>query len=96
MKFTRVSGDAIQGTSLMGYVTNTYERLVAVFGEPDGPSGDGKVQVEWDLRFADGTVVTIYDWKQYDVDVKDVIKWNVGGRTTQAVTLVEAELWEYR
>ena len=44
----------ICGTSLMGKVRTTYDKLVEAFGEPTydaSHSGDGKVIVEWTLDF---------------------------------------------
>jgi hypothetical protein len=42
-------------TSLQGYLKASYEELVKVFGEPQctTPSGDGKVDVEWDMNILD-------------------------------------------
>lgn len=67
----------INGTSLQGYIEASYWELVDAFGDPE--PGDGyKTQAEWCLRFEDGTVVSVYDWKQ-SVKPQDVKKWNVGG-----------------
>ena len=71
------------GTSLVGYVNESYYNLVDVFGEPthSTPSGDGKVHTEWNLRFKviendaqdedDWEIIyaTIYDWKEAGPDV---------------------------
>jgi hypothetical protein len=61
------------------------EDIIKVFGEPDFREGvtevesDGKVTREWDLELEDGTVLTIYDWKEYrDFDDDEVIEWHVG------------------
>jgi hypothetical protein len=78
------------GTSLMGYMNATYYDLVTVFGEPNyGPndSMDDKVTCEWNLTFEDGTVATIYDYKEgstpfYNYD------WHIGGHNMDAVTHV--------
>ena len=83
------------GTSLMGMVCTSYDRLVEVFGEPtyDEPSGDGKVDVEWNLRFVDGTEATIYNWKDYDGGLRcrtsEKYEWHIGGRSTRAERLVK-------
>jgi hypothetical protein len=75
MKFTK-NADA-NGTSLVGYVRTTYAKIVEVFGEPDHRGGD-KTTVEWALQFDDGTVATIYDWKEYRTP-KEVYDWHIGG-----------------
>lgn len=84
----------VSNTSLMGYVTASYDRLVEVFGGPtyDEPSGDGKVDIEWNLEFEDGTIATIYNWKDYDGGLRckteqDYV-WHVGGKSKMAELLV--------
>lgn len=62
------TGMAIMGTSLVGDITTTYDKLVSVFGEPTfgmADSIDGKVSAEWVIIFDDGTVASIYDYKYH-------------------------------
>ena len=81
----------INGTSLCGQVTSTYRNLVAVFGKHI--TGDEyKTRAEWTIRFADGLIATIYDWKQYDVALEDVTTWNVGGFDGEAALRVHETL----
>ena len=79
----------INGTSLQGYVTTTYDRLVEVFGAPQFDStrdGEGdKVHTQWALEFedAEGNYVraTVYDWKEdsaFNSRVGDY-RWHIGG-----------------
>jgi hypothetical protein len=84
MKFTK-NADA-NGTYLQGYLSATFDELVAVFGESQG-SGDKNTQ-EWSLRFEDGTVATIYDWKEYQTPVY-TYDWHVGGASPQALVRVQ-------
>lgn len=78
----------VMGTSLMGYVTATYEELVNVFGrEHFGQSGDGKVNAEWCLEFADGTIATIYDYKESTIPLIEY-DWHIGGKSKLAVAWV--------
>lgn len=79
-------------TSLQGYVLTTYDKLVAVFGKPMGP-GD-KTTAEWILKFDDGTVATIYDWKEYDTPQGEY-SWHVGGNKRTAVAKVQDALDGY-
>ena len=75
MQFTTRAN--VDGTSLQGYIEANYWDLVDTFGEPE--QGDQyKTQAEWCLKFADGTLATIYDWKQ-SCKPQDVTKWNIGG-----------------
>lgn len=83
----RADLDEIEGTVLQGTVHTSFERLKAVFGESDGPSDDGKIQVQWLLKFDNDDVVTIYDWKSHSPP--ELIEyWNVGGNSDLAVQLV--------
>jgi len=80
------NGVNVNGTSLQGYITCSYDTLVEVFGEPNG-SGDGyKVQAEW-LGKSGDTVFTIYDWKEHQ-DIYDVTDWHIGGTGHSAVEVV--------
>jgi hypothetical protein len=84
MKFTK---DAMcDGTSLQGYIRAYYHQLVEVFGEPDMLGGD-KVTAEWCLEFEDGTVATIYDWKEYETPM-GLHRWHIGGKDYNAVDRV--------
>ena len=73
------------GTSLVGYITVSYEKLVNTFGEPNNSDGY-KVDAEWDIKFADGTIATIYNWKNGKnyigcdgTDVEEITDWHIGG-----------------
>ena len=85
MKFTQAEWTEANGTSLQGYVQAYYHQLVAVFGEPQ--EGGDKTTVEWVLKFADGTVATIYDWKEYETPM-GLHRWHIGGRSQRAVDRV--------
>jgi hypothetical protein len=86
------------GTSLQGYLNVPFSRVVEAFGEPS--EGDGyKVAFEWGVRFEDGTVATIYDYKAsslYDegeptpewMRENDYSDWHVGGNSKRAAELV--------
>lgn len=84
-------------TSLMGYTTETYDRLVEVFGEPtySTKSLDEKVHTEWVLTTPNGDPVRIYDWKEIDHYVArngDKYRWHIGGVNTRAVEYVDKKL----
>ena len=91
MKFTQTDWTEANGTSLQGYVTAYYHELVEVFGEPEG--GGDKTTVEWALKFADGTVATIYDWKEYETPMGQY-RWHIGGHNKRAVHAVISTLRE--
>jgi hypothetical protein len=97
MKFTTNAN--VNGTSLAGGIRATYDQLVAVFGKPeffDLDNSDGKIDVEWAIAFDNGTVATIYNWKNgknycgsEGLNVADIVDWNVGGSHYDAAILVE-------
>ena len=77
-------------TSLQGYITTSYADLVEVFGEPQSTetSGDGKVDIEWELQVEDHdfnsiSPLTIYNWKDYDGGItaktQSDYRWHIGG-----------------
>ena len=83
----------VGGTFLQGYIKATYEQLLKTFGEPHDPNGDNyKTDVEWAFEFADGTVATLYNWKNgknylgaEGLELNDIYEWNVGGNSDKAV-----------
>lgn len=83
-------------TSLCGYVETSYDRIVEVFGEPTYlGSGDDKVDFEWNIKFDDGVVATIYNWKDYDGGYfamsSESYNWHIGGNAG----IVSAYINEY-
>jgi hypothetical protein len=97
MKYT-LGADSC-GTWSQGEITLPYAAIVAVLGEPTD-DGDGyKVSTHWALKFEDGTIATLYDWKEtelYDDGLetveefreRDSYAWHIGGTTQRAVELI--------
>jgi hypothetical protein len=77
------------GTSLQGYVNTTYANLVSLFGE--GIGGGDKTTAEWVLKFDDGTIATIYDWKESCTPMGNY-QWHVGGSSRKVVSMVQEAL----
>ena len=84
----------VGGTFLRGYIKASYDQLVKVFGEPHDPDGDNyNTDVEWAFEFADGTIATLYNWKNgknylgeaEGLELNDIYEWNVGGNSDKAV-----------
>lgn len=84
----------INGTSLKGYVTANYAKLVELFGE-SRDSDEYKVSGEWTFSDDEGNVFTLYDWKEtslYDSSLpsvaafrqQDKAEFHVGGRGNAA------------
>lgn len=91
----------MNGTSLQGHVTATFQELVEAFGPPtySEPSGDGKVNTEWDLILVlgrDAVRATIYDWKDFDGGRRSrdgqPYDWHIGGKSGMAVAAVMEKL----
>jgi hypothetical protein len=90
----------VNGTSLRGYVKCDYKTLIETFGEPDHECDGYKIDRQWILKFGDGTVATIYNYKngknylgpQQGLEPEDIKEWHVGGKAKMAVTLVEMSI----
>jgi hypothetical protein len=86
------------GTWLQGKTTPTTRRkLSSVFGDPTQYEEGEKVTIEWGIRFEDGTIATIYDWKRYEEgtpQLDEEISYNVGGFVPEALARVEEALKE--
>ena len=95
VKIVKTDDSVIYNHGLYGYLYTTYDELVKALGAPtyDEPSGDNKIKVEWYIEFSDGSVVAIYDWKNYDKTVEQVKEtettWNVGGNTLSYTNLIQ-------
>lgn len=100
------------GSSLQGYINESYYTLIDVFGEPthSTPSGDGKVNTEWVLRFKviekdatdpdDWEIIhaTIYDWKEEGPETArqaTQYRWHVGGKNYMAEDVVTQAIKEH-
>jgi hypothetical protein len=89
---------SLDGTSFHGATFSaTLADLQIILGAPNG-GGDhhDKVQNEWELELEDGTVFSVYDWKEYRrYTDKETIEWHIGGMNQKDTfvaqdTLVEA------
>lgn len=98
MKFETGDHIEIDGTCLQGEIDIGYAKLVRVFGEPD--EGDAyKVDAQWCIQFDDGTVATVYNYKNgknYNghagMRTDLITNWHIGGQGPEAVHLVKRAL----
>jgi hypothetical protein len=93
MNFTRATYEDVNNTSLRGFIEATLNELIQAFGKPhlDHPSAHEKVNYEWLLKFEDGTIATVYDWKRYTNEPlknNEIIRWCVGGFEKRAQEIV--------
>ena len=74
----------ISGTSFFGTIfPASVNQLVKAIGEPmhEENTGEDKTNFEWDMELEDGTVFSIYDWKEYrSISLDEVIDWHIGGK----------------
>jgi len=88
---------SVTGTSLQGYLDANYADLVEVFGIPNPENCDNyKTDAEWNIQFLDGTVATIYNYKDgknycgaEGLEVDDIKNWHIGGYSDSAVEMVK-------
>ena len=104
MNFVTHNSDKINtdGSHLQGYVDARYDELVSLFGKPHDSDGY-KVDAEWNVQFADGTVATIYNYKDgrnycgSSGSPKEAItNWHIGGFTKQAADNVQITIDLFR
>jgi len=84
----------VNGTSLMGYIDVSYQKLVRIFGLPNGVTDEYKVDAEWYGTIND-KVFTIYNYKdgknycgRHGKAVEDIRDWHVGGNSPEVVKLI--------
>lgn len=90
------------GSHLQGYIDVSYDELASLFGQPHDSDGD-KSDAQWDLQFADGTVATIYNYKDgknycgsSGTPKQDITRWHIGGFTKQAADNVQISVDLFR
>lgn len=83
------------GTCLQGHIDTTYENIVSVLGKQHHNGDDYKTDAEWNIKFEDGTIATLYNWKngknycgEEGCELEDIIEWNIGGHSPRAVDLL--------
>lgn len=88
----------VDGSWLTGELKADYKELKSLFGKPI-ESDNGKTDVEWHIKFSDGTIATIYNWKNgraylgdSGLSVEQIKTWHVGGFATQALVLVQLSI----
>lgn len=84
------------GTSFHHHVIETtVDKLTNLLGEPSWNSntGVGKVNVEWDCELSDGSVFTIYNWKEYrPISNTENIRFHIGGYNSTVTFKAMVEL----
>jgi len=95
MNYKKLDGNDMSsnGTSLQGYVRTTRNNIVNKLGDETYWDNDytEKVQSEWVLKFDDGKVATIYNYKT-GITPLDEYDWHIGGHDEDVVKRVEGIL----
>lgn len=83
------------GTHLQGVVRVSYQDLIRIFGQ-DTCYDNYKSDAEWVVKFGDGKIATIYNYKDglnYNGDggmpKEDIIDWHVGGDSKDVYYRIE-------
>ena len=83
------------GTYLQGHIDTTYENIVSVLGKQHHNGDDYKTDAEWNIKFEDGTIATLYNWKngknycgEEGCELEDITEWNIGGHSPRARDLL--------
>lgn len=74
-------------TSLLDYINTTYAQLYKIFGKPISGSGDGKTNSSWIIKFSDGQVATIYNYKTGETPTEEY-DWHIGGNNKIVVNRI--------
>ena len=89
MNFTK--GANVNMTGFRGYVEASLGELCEVFGKPDyGPNDHNldKTTCEWHLKFEDGLVASIYDYKVGYTPIGPY-EWHIGGHDKVVVSRIQ-------
>lgn len=94
-KITSINEACCSGTCLEGEITADYSVLLSKLGPPGESFDNYKTDAEWIIEFEDGSVATIYNWKdgknylgEGGLDLCDIKEWHVGGRSKEVVAWV--------
>jgi len=95
MKKFKTHNDGIDidiiGSGLLDRMILPYNILVKTFGEP-GKGNNYSTDAEWKIKFEDGRVVSIYNYKNgktyledKGTSTKEITTWNIGGKNKSVV-----------
>jgi len=89
MKITKINTNTlfnkVNGTFLQGYIRTTFADLESKLGQ--ALDGSDKTTAEWYVELEDGSVATIYDWKEPSTPLSEY-NWHIGGHDQSVVDKV--------
>ena len=81
--------------TLRGHLDADYNTICKFFGQPLDSDGY-KIDAEWHVRFADGGIAVIYNYKngkaylgESGPDVSEIEVWNIDGNSKEATSRVK-------
>lgn len=80
------------GTCKRGEVAATLDEIIKAFGMPTMGGPEDKVTKQWDIKFEDDSLATIYDWKVPYPNDGSEYQWTIGGNSIDSAINVWAEL----
>lgn len=99
-KISSLNKASADGTCLQGYLYCHYNDIVKIYGPP--LLVDDKSDVEWVIKWEDGLVGTIYNWKNGKnylgndgLKVEDINEWHIGGKTKIVKTRIINQIKNY-
>jgi len=100
MKQFKQTIHSANGTSFHDTViTTTVNKLIKALGKPvhGDNNGSDKINFEWKMELEDGTLFTVYDYKEYrKLDLDELIEFHIGGfdvfDTEKALWVISHEL----
>lgn len=96
MKFVKVDREEAQGTGYQGLLHANYTELSQLFGEPEGPTSDGKVRAQWTIKVLGSVIITIYDYKEEAEPVRTLGLWHIGGKTNDVTEIIDILIKQHR
>jgi len=83
MKYKKIDSGALRPSIWkVGYIRTDFHKLSDLFGDPK-ESVDSKVGIEWTLKFEDGTIAIIHDWKEKEGPER-TRNWTVKGNNMKS------------
>ena len=91
----KATNKSINGTSFHDQVIlETPANMIKFLGEPHEVGGD-KTNMEWFMETEDGTVFTVYDWKNYGgIRMDQVVEWHIGGHSKTDTIKARQEIFD--
>lgn len=94
-KIISVNNIAPTGTVGYGDLAASFAEIEAKLGSPGSSFDNYKTDAEWVIEYSDGSIATIYNWKNgknylgdLGLSVCDITDWRIGGTKEEVVRWV--------